>query len=241
MNRNVFFVLLSFGLYVFIGGCSCQEKKSNAKFKNNVDSVSYVIGNNIGESIKKDSVDINLQFMIKGLEDGLSKNPVVLFNDSIKRIVMMKFQQEMMAKQEAKNKAAGAKQIEEGKKFLEENKKNKDVVTLPSGLQYKVIKTGKGPKPSAMDKVEVHYEGRLINGTIFDSSYERKEPASFQVTGVIKGWTEALQLMNVGSEWELYIPENLAYGDKQMGKILPYSTLIFKVELLSIKKEDTKK
>jgi len=129
-----------------------------------------------------------------------------------------------------------AEQIEAGKKFLEENAKKDSVLTTESGLQYKVIKQGTGATPTASDRVKVHYEGRLLDGTVFDSSLERGEPVTFGVGQVIAGWTEALQLMPVGSEYELYIPQNLGYGEREAGSIPPYSTLIFKVQLLDIEK-----
>lgn len=124
---------------------------------------------------------------------------------------------------------------EEGEKFLAENGRKEGVVTLPSGLQYKVLKEGKGTKPTAERKVKCHYEGKLVNGTVFDSSYARNAPAVFPVNGVIQGWVEALQLMNEGSQWELYIPYNLAYGERGAGEsIPPYAALVFKVELLEV-------
>jgi len=151
------------------------------------------------------------------------------------------FQKRMEARH-AENKEAmyGANRLA-GEKFLQENKLKEGVVTLPSGLQYKVLTEGKGEKPKATDKVEVNYEGRLIDGTVFDSSYDRNKPSSFRVNQVIKGWTEALKLMPVGSEWEIYIPQELAYGEREQGnKIKPYSALIFTVELLSIEKPEAK-
>ena len=146
----------------------------------------------------------------------------------------------MMKLQEQKS-AESAKQFLpnklEGEKFLTENKKKEGIVTLPSGLQYQIIKAGDGPKPTANDKVKTHYHGTLIDGTVFDSSVDRGEPITFPVTGVIPGWVEALQLMPVGSKWKLYVPQNLAYGARPAGdKIKPYSTLVFDVELISIEK-----
>lgn len=146
-----------------------------------------------------------------------------------------KFQTIMTARQNANKEALYGANREAGQKFLEENKTKEGVVTLPSGLQYKIITAGNGDKPKATDKVSVNYEGTLIDGTVFDSSIKRGKPASFQVNQVIKGWTEALQLMPVGSKWELYIPYDLAYGDRETGReIKPYSMLIFSVELLGI-------
>jgi FKBP-type peptidyl-prolyl cis-trans isomerase FklB len=141
----------------------------------------------------------------------------------------------MMAKQQELAKMAGEKNQKEGEAFLAENKKKEGVITLPSGLQYKVIKAGSGNKPKATDTVTVHYQGTLVNGTEFDSSYRRGQPVSFPVNGVIPGWTEALQLMEAGAKWQIVIPSNLAYGDRGAGpQIGPNATLIFEIELISI-------
>ena len=148
----------------------------------------------------------------------------------------MAFQKDMMAKQEAKAKAAAEKNSKDGEAFLAENKKKDGVKSTASGLQYKVIKAGDGVMPKGTDTVSVNYKGTLIDGTEFDSSYKRGEAATFPVSGVIKGWTEALQLMKVGSKWQLFIPSNIAYGERGAGgEIGPNATLIFEVELLSIK------
>jgi len=151
------------------------------------------------------------------------------------RDTMTAFEREMKLKQVAQLKELTEKNKQEGEAFLAENKKKDAVITLPSGLQYKVIKKGAGKTPKATDTVTVNYRGTLINGTEFDSSYLRGQPASFKVNGVIRGWTEALQLMKEGAEWQLYIPSDLAYGERGAGRdIGPYSTLIFEVELISI-------
>ena len=155
------------------------------------------------------------------------KNAVMTSEDA--QTLADNFQQKMKEAKFAEQKA-------EGEKFLAENKSKEGVQTTESGLQYKILKEGTGAIPTESDKVKVHYEGKLIDGTVFDSSLERGEPITFPVTGVIKGWTEALEMMPVGSEWELYIPQDLAYGDREAGNIPPYSTLIFKVQLLGIEK-----
>ena len=201
---------------------------SAQKLNNEIDSVSYSLGVNIGENIKTQFPDIDLKNFEAAIKDVLddNKKPSISGADAQKTI------QEYFTKQQAK---ASESVVEEGKKFLAENSKKENVVTLESGLQYEVIKTGEGAKPTLNDQVTTHYHGTLIDGTVFDSSVEIGEPASFPVSGVIKGWTEALQLMNVGSKWRLFVPYDLAYGERGAGpKIGPFTTLIFEVELISI-------
>ena len=201
---------------------------SAQKLNNEIDSVSYSLGVNIGENIKTQFPDIDLKNFEAAIKDVLddNKKPSISGADAQKTI------QEYFTKQQSK---ASESVVEEGKKFLAENSKKENVVTLESGLQYEVIKTGEGAKPTLNDQVTTHYHGTLIDGTVFDSSVERGEPASFPVSGVIKGWTEALQLMNVGSKWRLFVPYDLAYGERGAGpKIGPFTTLIFEVELISI-------
>ncbi|MCH1612100.1 MAG: FKBP-type peptidyl-prolyl cis-trans isomerase [Flavobacteriales bacterium] len=201
---------------------------SAQKLNNEIDSVSYSLGVNIGENIKTQFPDIDLKNFEAAIKDVLddNKKPIISGADAQKTI------QEYFTKQQAK---ASESVVEEGRKFLAENSKKENVVTLESGLQYEVIKTGEGAKPTLNDQVTTHYHGTLIDGTVFDSSVERGEPASFPVSGVIKGWTEALQLMNVGSKWRLFVPYDLAYGERGAGpKIGPFTTLIFEVELISI-------
>ena len=201
---------------------------SAQKLNNEIDSVSYSLGVNIGENIKTQFPDIDLKNFEAAIKDVLddNKKPSISGADAQKTI------QEYFTKQQAK---ASESVVEEGRKFLAENSKKENVVTLESGLQYEVIKNGEGAKPTLNDQVTTHYHGTLIDGTVFDSSVERGQPASFPVSGVIKGWTEALQLMNVGSKWRLYVPYDLAYGERGAGpKIGPFTTLIFEVELISI-------
>lgn len=201
---------------------------SAQKLNNEIDSVSYSLGVNIGENIKTQFPDIDLKNFEAAIKDVLddNKKPSISGADAQKTI------QEYFTKQQAK---ASESVVEEGRKFLAENSKKENVITLESGLQYEVIKNGEGAKPTLNDQVTTHYHGTLIDGTVFDSSVERGEPASFPVSGVIKGWTEALQLMNVGSKWRLFVPYDLAYGERGAGpKIGPFTTLIFEVELISI-------
>jgi FKBP-type peptidyl-prolyl cis-trans isomerase FklB len=209
-----------------------QEKSPQLKDQN--DKVSYSIGLQIGFNLKRQKVDVKPDILVAGIKDALADKPQ-LTPDQVKE-VMTQFEKDMEQRQKElgeKNKAAGAK-------FLEENKKKPGVKTTASGLEYKVEKEGTGPQPKATDMVTVNYRGTLIDGTEFDSSYKRGQPATFPVQGVIKGWSEALQLMKKGAKYQLFIPSNLAYGERAMGpEIGPNATLIFDVELLDIKPAPT--
>jgi FKBP-type peptidyl-prolyl cis-trans isomerase len=199
------------------------------------DKVSYAIGMNLGQSMKKDSLDIDPAILARGLKDALTGG-TLLMTDEEAKVVMTVFRTEMTKKKEAEAQHIGEANKQAGQQFLAANKSKEGVVTLPSGLQYKILKQGTGPKPTATDTVVTNYRGTLLNGTEFDSSYKRGEPATFPVGQVIKGWTEALQLMPVGSKWQLFIPADLSYGERSPGaEIGPDSTLIFDIELLSIK------
>jgi len=202
-----------------------------AALKTSIDSVSYAIGQDIGNSLKGQGLtNLNANLLMKAIQDVLKNQPLLLSKEQCDMSIR-DFLQKAAGEKIAKNKAAG-------EQFLAANKAKQGVTTLPSGLQYQVIKEGTGPKPALTDKVKTHYHGTLIDGTVFDSSVDRGQPISFAVNGVIPGWTEALQLMPVGSKWKLFIPSELAYGDRQAGpKIGPGSTLIFEVELLEIVKE----
>jgi FKBP-type peptidyl-prolyl cis-trans isomerase len=197
------------------------------------DKQSYAIGLNVGKSLHRDSVDVEPEFVLQGLKDALADGKVLLTDDEIKT-VMTDLQNQVRQRQEEKRLAAVETNKKEGAAFLAANATKAGVVTLPSGLQYKVLVAGTGPKPTAADRVVCNYRGTLLDDTEFDSSYKRGQPATFGVSGVIKGWTEALQLMPVGSKWQLFIPSDLAYGERGQGPIGPNSTLIFEVELLSI-------
>jgi len=198
------------------------------------DKISYSIGMDIGTSLKRQGLDLNADELAAGLKDSLSGGKTKLTGDEVKQI-LTDFQQEMQAKAQERTQQLSEKNKKDGEAFLAENKKKPGVKTLPSGLQYKVITDGKGPTPKETDTVSTNYKGTLIDGTEFDSSYKRGEPATFPVNGVIKGWTEALQLMKVGSKWQLFIPPDLAYGPRGAGQVIgPNATLVFEVELLSI-------
>lgn len=198
------------------------------KYTDELDKVSYSLGLSIASNLISSGVTtINAEAFIDGLNVVFSGKMPEIMPDEANNILQDYFDK----LQQAKGKEAKA----EGEKFLTENKKKEGVVALPSGLQYKILTAGNGPKPKASDTVKCHYEGRLINGTVFDSSIRRNEPAEFPVSGVIAGWVEALQLMPVGSKWQLYIPSELAYGTHGAGQSIgPNQTLIFDVELLAI-------
>lgn len=216
-----------------LAGQACAAEK--AVLKDEKDKVSYSIGLEIGSKLKSQSIDINADILASGVKDALSGSKPLMTESEIQE-TMTAFQKEMMAKQAEKTKALAEKNKKEGDAFLEENKKKEGIKTTSSGLQYKVIKDGEGPMPKATDTVTVNYRGTLVDGTEFDSSYKRGEPATFPVNGVIPGWVEALQLMKVGSKFQLFIPSGLAYGERGAGQqIGPNSALIFEVELLSIK------
>lgn len=203
--------------------------------KDQKDKVSYSIGMDIGNNLKKQSIDIDPDILAQGLKDAFSGGKTLLTEQEF-RDILAAFQKDFRAKQIERAKELVEKNKKEGEAFLEENKKKEGVITLPSGLQYKVITESTGETPKLTDTVTVNYRGTLIDGTEFDSSYRRGQPATFPVKGVIAGWTEALQLMKVGSKWQLFIPPDLAYGERGAGRdIGPNVTLIFDIELLSIK------
>ncbi|SMC55062.1 FKBP-type peptidyl-prolyl cis-trans isomerase FklB [Desulfocicer vacuolatum DSM 3385] len=198
------------------------------------EKISYSLGYNIGQNLKRD-FDVNVASFFQGFKESQEQGEPTLTQEEMKE-AMTVFQNKMREKQMAQMKAAAQDNKAKGDEFLAANKGKEGVVTLESGLQYRVITAGDGATPKASDTVECHYRGTTIDGKEFDSSYKRGKPASFQVGGVIKGWTEALQLMKVGSKWELFIPSDLAYGDRGAGNaIAPGSTLLFEVELLGIK------
>jgi FKBP-type peptidyl-prolyl cis-trans isomerase FklB len=197
------------------------------------DKQSYAIGLSVGKGLHRDAIDVEPAFVLQGLKDALAGGKIQLTDDQIKT-VMVDLQNQVRQKQEAKRLALTESNKKDGAAFLAANATKEGVVTLPSGLQYKVLVAGTGPKPAATDSVICNYRGALLDNTEFDSSYKRGQPATFSVSGVIKGWTEALQLMPVGSKWQLFIPSNLAYGERSQGPIGPNATLVFDLELLSI-------
>jgi len=203
------------------------------KLANENDKTSYSIGYQIGGDLQRQGVKFQSEALAKGIQDAVSgAKPMITQEEMTQLLVDLK--RKIVASQQEELKKVAEKNLAEGKVFLAENEKKKGVKALASGLQYKVMKEGAGRAPKAEDKVTVHYRGTLINGTEFDSSYARNQPATFQVDQVIPGWTEALQLMKTGSKWQLFIPAGLAYGERGAGPIPPNSPLIFEVELLSI-------
>jgi FKBP-type peptidyl-prolyl cis-trans isomerase FklB len=201
------------------------------------DRFSYALGMNLGTNLHQQSVEVDPDMLAQGMKDTLAGGATRLTLDEA-QAALTEVQTDLHKKQQAKTEANKT----EGEAFLAANKTKEGVVTLPSGLQYKILQAGTGPKPAASDSVVCNYRGTLIDGTEFDSSYKRGQPATFPVGGVIKGWTEALQLMPVGSKWQLFVPSDLAYGARGAGaNIGPNSTLIFEVELLSIQAKETEK
>lgn len=206
------------------------------KLETTADRASYSIGLNMGRNFKRQQVPINPEAVLQGLRDAISGAKAALTDDEMKA-AFQALEQEIATAQEAKNKDLAKKNSEEGAAFLAANKKKPGIKTTASGLQYKVLKEGTGPVPKKTDTVSTHYRGTLLDGTEFDSSIARNEPATFPVTGVIPGWTEALQLMKVGSKWQLFIPAELAYRDQGAGAdIGPNAVLVFDIELLGIEK-----
>ncbi len=224
-------------LLLMVTGVQCQDKtftKDDLTEQNQ--KASYAIGYDIGRNLKMQDFDVAVDEFKQGLTDAL--NETGIYTDEEIMQILQEFQQTLMSQREEKQKVEGEKNKKEGEAFFAENKSKEGVVELPSGMQYKVLKEGDGPSPSETDKVTVHYRGTFLNGEEFDSSYKRGNPATFQVIGVIRGWTEALKMMQVGDKWMLYIPYNLAYGESgKPPKIPPYASLIFEVELLGIEKQ----
>ena len=226
--KYILATVLSIGLLFSV--CSAGEK---LELKDQKAKESYSLGYQFGQSLKAQGVDVNLEVYNSGIQDGLGgKNPGMTSEEI--RATMTSLQQRLMAAQQKGLKEQAAKNLSQSKTFLAENGKKEGIKTLPSGLEYKVVTEGSGKMPKETDTVIVHYKGTLIDGTEFDSSYKRNQPATFQVKGVIKGWTEALQLMKAGSKWQLFIPPDLGYGERGAGPVPPNSALIFEVELLSI-------
>ena len=231
--KRLFAVFIAAGLL----GCQALEKPEvvEVNLEDKEHKLSYALGLNLSDQLKKQQgMTIDVDVFVQGFKDGYSGESPLLSSDEALKI-LMEIQEEQRAQQMAEKNKMAAENKKTGEAFLAENMKKEGVVTLDSGLQYKVIKAGDGQKPKKTDAVVCHYRGTLLDGTEFDSSYSRGQPAQFRVDQLIPGWTEALQLMPAGSKWELYIPSYLAYGARPAGQISPNSTLIFELELLEIK------
>jgi len=216
------------------GKAPAAKSQSPTTLSTPKDKLSYAIGLNIGRSLQKDDIAIDPEIVAQGFKDALAGGKTLLTDEEAKAAIVA-LQADLRKKQEETMKAAGDVNKKQGDAFLAANKAKEGVVTLPSGLQYKIVTPGTGPKPAATDTVVCNYRGTLIDGTEFDSSYKRGQPATFPVGQVIPGWTEALQLMPVGSKWQLFIPPDLAYGERSPSPVIGVnSTLIFDIELLSI-------
>lgn len=242
-------ILLLLAVMLVIPGISNAQKEGRKKgnkksskkeavcqqpvFTNNTDTISYIIGADIARSFKTNDITVNYDMMNRGIQDGLKEADTIFSPEQI-QVIMTAWNQQIMKEKQDKAQRESMDNAQKGLEFLSENKKKEGVIELPSGLQYKVIKEGTGLPPADTSFVKVDYVGTLIDGTVFDSSRERGEPIEFAVNGVIPGWTEGLQLMKPGSVYMLYIPADLAYGDRKMGKIPAGSTLIFEVELYSV-------
>ena len=251
MQKSLFALLLVAGMTLLLGNALAQQTPAKkpatattqapAKAASGApalasqkDKFSYALGMNLGNNLQRQSVPVNVDLVTRGLKDALAGGKTLLTEEEA-RSAMMEMQTQLRQQAMEKAKVEGVKNQKDGEAFLAANKGKDGVVTLPSGLQYKILKAGTGPKPMASDTVVCNYEGTLIDGKEFDSSAKHGGPATFPVTGVIKGWTEALQLMPVGSKWQLFIPPQLAYGERGAGgEIGPDATLIFQVELISI-------
>ena len=219
------FLAFSFGL------CAAGE---TPEIKDENDKVSYSIGHQIGGDFKRQGVELRSDLVVKGIRDAVEGAKPLMTPEEMNR-TLVELKRKVTVAQQEEGKKAAEKNRAAGEAFLAENGKKEGVVVLPSGLQYKVLKEGAGESPAPTARVTVQYRGTLLDGTEFDSSYKRNQPATFKVNGVIRGWTEALQLMKPGAKWQLFIPANLGYGDRGAGPLVPPgSTLIFEVELLSV-------
>jgi len=221
------------------GQASSRQTPAALTLNTPKDKLSYSIGMNIAKSLKRDDVDVDTAVLLRAIQDVLGGGNL-LMTDQEAQSILTNLQADLRKKQEQGMQQAAETNKKEGDAFLAANKSKDGIVALPSGLQYKILQEGTGAKPTAADTVTVNYRGTLINGTEFDSSYKRGQPSSFPVGGIIKGWTEALLLMPVGSKWQLFIPSDLAYGPRQASPAIgPNSTLVFEVELLSIQAKPT--
>jgi FKBP-type peptidyl-prolyl cis-trans isomerase FklB len=232
MTLKMMLKLMAFlGVLLLVAQVSAEEP---LVLKTQKEKVSYGIGVDVVRNIKQQGIEVDMDALMKGIKDAFAGEKLLMTEKDL-RATMNAFQADLRRKQRA-NRTAAADNKRMGEAFLAENKTKEGVVALPSGLQYKILKAGEGKKPTDADTVECHYQGTIINGSVFDSSDLGGQPATLEVKGLIPGWREALKLMPVGSKWQLFIPPQLAYGEREEGGIIgPNSTLIFEVELLAIK------
>ena len=231
MKRSLFIVLTTLVM------AAQALAQGDPALKDDKEKISYSVGVEIGTTLKKQGIDVAPDVLTRGVRDALTGAKTLMTEEEIIE-TLTNFKKEYIAKKQELSKQLAEKNKKEGEAYLAENKKKEGVVALPSGLQYKVINPGTDKKPKATDTVKAHYRGTLIDGKEFDSSYRRGEPASFPVNGVIPGWSEALQLMGEGAKWQVFIPSNLAYGERGAGRdIGPNATLIFEIELISIQEK----
>ncbi len=238
--RKILALTFTFAIIGFtLNACAADPESKTPDLKNYKDSLSYALGANIGDNLRNnlitDSIDVDYDKLASGFSAALKGGNVLLTKDQIQQIMIL-FQQDLKARDELQKKQELEANAKEGNKFLAENAKKEGVKTTSSGLQYKILKEGTGKKPTPASTVKVHYTGKLINGKVFDSSVQRGQPVEFKLNGVIPGWTEGLQLIKEGGKIILYIPPNLAYGERGAGQsVPPNATLIFEVELLEVK------
>jgi FKBP-type peptidyl-prolyl cis-trans isomerase FklB len=232
--KKVFFALLSLAFLATAAMCADKELKTDKEKRSY--SMGFNIGSNISRDFKNQSIDVDNDVMARGITDALAGRKAALSEKEMHDAITG-LQKEVMEQRAAKMNQMSEKNKKEGEAFLADNKNKPGVVTLPDGLQYKILKEGSGAKPKATDKVKVNYKGTFLNGNEFDSSYKRGQPAVFAVNAVVKGWTEVLQLMKEGSTFQVWVPSDLAYGEQGAGNVIgPNQTLIFEIELISIEK-----
>ncbi len=239
MNKP--FALILTAVLAVSGAALAQDKPqaspqtgTRPKLESLQDKASYIIGFNLGKSLKSQHIPVTPDLIVQGLQDGLGGSEGLLTQEEIQG-VMQQFQTQVASAQQERRKVEGEKNLKASQAFLDQNKTRKEVKTTASGLQYEVIKEGSGDSPKPTEQVTVNYKGMLPDGTVFDSSYDRNEPVTFPVNGVIPGWVEALQLMKPGAKYKLYLPSALAYGEQGAGdKIGPNQALVFEVELISV-------
>lgn len=219
-----------------------ENEGDSAPFESKTEKISYSIGINIGNGLKRQNVEVEYETLLQGIRDTMSGGETLISEEEV-RSTLLAFQRELKAKQAEMRQRKGDENLAKGKAFLASNKNREDVQTTSSGLQYKILEEGSGTSPSPNDTVSVHYTGTLLDGTEFDSSHKRGQPAEFRVNGVIKGWTEALQMMKEGGKWKIWVPSDLAYKERGSpgGNIGPNATLAFEIELLEVKPQNPRK